>query len=75
MILSHLKRLDGKGSAYVTHDSPLADPLRVLARSLYESKGEAFPGQQASLAWEVEGWWQVGEAVSVDAAMRKAGLR
>ena len=75
MILSHLKRLDGKGSAYVTHDSPLADPLRVLARNLYESKCEAFPGQQASLAWELAGWWQVGELGSVDAAMRKAGLR
>jgi hypothetical protein len=75
MILSCLKRLDGQGAAYVTHDSPLADPLRVLARNLYETKGEAFPGQQASLAWELAGWWRVDESGTVDAAMRKAGLR
>lgn len=57
-ILTGLGRVDGEGVAYVLHD-PEVLPHEKLARSLYTTPGEAFPGAAAARAWIVCVMWVV----------------
>lgn len=58
MILSLFVRLDVAAWGYVLTPAGV-EPSRHHARNLYETRGEAYPGEQASLNWELWRDWFV----------------
>lgn len=75
MILSLFVRLDGAAWAYVLTAAGV-EPERHHARNLYETRGEAFQGQQAALAWERRRDWFVpdGFGRTTADAVRACGI-
>ncbi len=75
MILSLFTRLDGAAWGYALY-APGVHPERHFARNLYETPKEAFPGQQAGLAWERRRDWFVpdGFGATVADAMKACGV-
>lgn len=74
-ILTGLGRVDAEGVAYVLHE-PEEIPHRKIARNLYSTPGEAFPGAAAARAWIVCVQWVVPTSTrTTREAMAHVGIR